>query len=279
MASGRIVLPGIADPCLSSTGELQSGATLTVTIAGSPTLASLFADAALATPITNPQTSDSAGRFDAQTTTIWADASQAYDLALSFPDGEEFTFLTQFTLGAQNNTSGFAPINSPALTGVPTAPTPATNDSSSKLATTAFVKNQQYATLASPTIFDATLTGVPVAPTAAAGTDTTQIATTAYVFDALGVTIPVTTTSGTIKVAGIMVQWQAFSLGSATGSSQAINWPTPFTTRLFGTPWTAAIVNAAEQIGVTSPTISGCTVQKGAGDGGARTGTVWAVGQ
>lgn len=40
-----------------------------------------------------------------------------------------------------NKTAVFAPINSPALTGTPTAPTPAQSDSSTKLATTAFVKS------------------------------------------------------------------------------------------------------------------------------------------
>lgn len=38
----------------------------------------------------------------------------------------------------------FAKINSPALTGVPSAPTPSSGDNSTTLATTAFVKNQAY---------------------------------------------------------------------------------------------------------------------------------------
>ena len=52
------------------------------------------------------------------------------------------------------------------------------NDSTTKVATTAFVMTEigDYAPLASPT-----LTGTPAAPTAAADTNTTQIATTAYV--------------------------------------------------------------------------------------------------
>ena len=58
----------------------------------------------------------------------------------------------------------------------PIAPTPATADNSTSLATTAFVKAQAYAPLASPTF-----TGVPAAPTAAPGTSTTQLATTAFV--------------------------------------------------------------------------------------------------
>lgn len=57
-----------------------------------------------------------------------------------------------------------------------TASTPATADNNTNVATTAFVKAQNYAPLASPT-----LTGTPAAPTASTGTNTTQIATTAYV--------------------------------------------------------------------------------------------------
>jgi len=108
-----------------------------------------------------------------------------------------------------------APTASPALTGTPTAPTPANSDSSTKIATTAWVNAQGYGTgsgnvsgpasstsgdiatfngtngrtiqdsgtavsslapLASPA-----LTGTPTAPTASAGDNSTKIATTAYV--------------------------------------------------------------------------------------------------
>lgn len=71
--------------------------------------------------------------------------------------------------------------------GAATATTPATGDNDTSVATTAFVKAQAYATLASPT-----LTGTPAAPTAAASTDSTQIATTAYVKDQLGETAVIT---------------------------------------------------------------------------------------
>lgn len=98
-----------------------------------------------------------------------------------------------------------APLASPALTGAPTAPTPAADDTSTLVATTAFVIGQAASTtpvvngtaavgtskkyaradhvhatdttrapLASPS-----LTGIPTAPTAALGTNTTQIATMA----------------------------------------------------------------------------------------------------
>lgn len=62
--------------------------------------------------------------------------------------------------------------DSPAFTGVPTAPTADATDNTTQLATTAFVQAQKA---------NIVLTGVPVAPTASASTSTTQIATTAFV--------------------------------------------------------------------------------------------------
>ena len=61
---------------------------------------------------------------------------------------------------------------SPAFTGVPTAPTADYGNNSTQLATTAFVQGEKL----SPTF-----TGVPAAPTASSATSTTQIATTAFV--------------------------------------------------------------------------------------------------
>lgn len=69
-----------------------------------------------------------------------------------------------------------APLASPVFTGDPKAPTPATADNDTSIATTAFVKAQAYAPLASPA-----LSGAPTAPTAGASDDSLQIATTAHV--------------------------------------------------------------------------------------------------
>lgn len=114
-----------------------------------------------------------------------------------------------------------APLASPALTGTPTAPTPAAGTDSTQLATTAFVTSAIAAAapgtgsitsdmIANGAIVDAdvsssasiaqskianltsdlsakaplespSLTGTPTAPTAASGTSTTQVATTAFV--------------------------------------------------------------------------------------------------
>ena len=77
-----------------------------------------------------------------------------------------------------------ARLASPTFTGTPTLPTgtiattQTAADSSTKVATTAFVTTADNlkANLTSPTF-----TGVPAAPTATAGTNTTQLATTAFV--------------------------------------------------------------------------------------------------
>jgi len=81
---------------------------------------------------------------------------------------------------------GAAPINSPALTGVPTAPTVTATDNSDAIATTAFVANlgllpsataaTTYAPINSPS-----LTGSPTAPTQSTADSSTAIATTAFV--------------------------------------------------------------------------------------------------
>jgi hypothetical protein len=82
-----------------------------------------------------------------------------------------------------------APLASPALTGVPTAPTAAALTNSTQLSTTAYA-DAAVSTLSGTTttalalkapLASPALTGVPTAPTATAGTNTTQIASTAFV--------------------------------------------------------------------------------------------------
>ena len=68
-----------------------------------------------------------------------------------------------------------ANLASPTFTGTPLSTTAAVDTNTTQVATTAYVVGQGYAKLASPT-----LTGTPLAPTATAGTSTTQIATTAF---------------------------------------------------------------------------------------------------
>ncbi len=139
MASGRLVI-ALAEPILTQLGVPAVGATMTVYLTNTTTLAPLFSDSGLTVSITNPQVANSAGHFFVQGTSIWADATQAYDVQISLPDGELYSFTGVYLLGAAPSITGYAPINSPTFTGVPQAPTPAGNDNSAKIATTAFVQ-------------------------------------------------------------------------------------------------------------------------------------------
>jgi hypothetical protein len=88
----------------------------------------------------------------------------------------------------QTTTAGFlagvAPLASPALTSVPTAPTASPLTGTTQIATTAYsdAAVALKAPLASPA-----LTGTPTAPTASALTNSTRIATTAYTDSAVSV--------------------------------------------------------------------------------------------
>jgi hypothetical protein len=109
-----------------------------------------------------------------------------------------------------------APLASPALTGIPTAPSAAADTNTTQLATTAFVLGQagsstpamngtaavgsslRFArqdhvhptdTSRAPTA-SPTFTGTPTAPTAAVDTNTTQLATTAFVLGQKGTATP-----------------------------------------------------------------------------------------
>lgn len=81
-----------------------------------------------------------------------------------------------YAISPPQDLSLYAPLASPTLTGDPKAPTPATADNDTSIATTAFVKAQGYAPAASPT-----LTGDPKAPTPVTADNDTSIATTAFV--------------------------------------------------------------------------------------------------
>jgi hypothetical protein len=181
MAFGRLII-GAADPALLSSGLPAVGALLTVYLTGTTTLATLYADANGDTVIANPQTSNAAGRFYEQSTTIWASTSENYDVTLNYPDGTELTYTDLAFLVNATGAGAYMPITGGTFTGPVYGLTPAENDDSTQLATTAFVQGElaAYATLISPAF-----TGDPTAPTQSAGDDSTKIATTAYVDSAV----------------------------------------------------------------------------------------------
>ena len=114
--------------------------------------------------------------------------------------------------------AGGAPLNSPALYGLPTAPTAAIGTNTTQIATTAFVENalaggsgvtsfNGRGGIVTLTLADVTgvggaplaspaLIGTPTAPTATAGNSSGQLATTAFVMNALGGTGPFLPLSG-----------------------------------------------------------------------------------
>lgn len=125
-----------------------------------------------------------------------------------------------------------APLLSPTFTGVPLSVTPSNSDNSTKIATTAFVKNQGYLTAATATstyapLVSPTFTGTPVAPTASLGTDTTQIATTEYVQNELAafVTLPSQTgASGKfLKSNGTVASWETIVEADVSGLAATIS--------------------------------------------------------
>jgi microcystin-dependent protein len=79
-------------------------------------------------------------------TVTYDDVNDKVNLAVVSPG------LDADTLDGQHGTY-YAPINSPALTGTPTAPTAVNSDNSTAIATTAFVKNQNYVTTAQAMVF------------------------------------------------------------------------------------------------------------------------------
>ena len=171
------------------------------------------------------------------------------------------------TLVANDITAaGGAILASPAFTGTPTAPNPPPGDSSTRIATTAYVQSLAgFAPLASPAF-----TGVPTAPTAAPGTNTTQLATTAFVEAAIA-----NSTTGVASFNGRTgaVTLQANDISAAGGAILA----SPAFT---GTPTapTAALGTSTTQLATCAYVMNAASTTTPVMDGTAAVGvgTTWA---
>lgn len=143
-----------------------------------------------------------------------------------------------WVLNAYDDTGAFlaTPLTVVRATGIasfvasPLVPTATTADNTTKVASTAFVKNQSYLTtsLASTTyatIASPTLTGTPFAPTAAIGTSTTQIATTAFVINQGYSTLASPTFTGVVTLPSASIAPGLLASGAigiaAAGTTQA----------------------------------------------------------
>jgi hypothetical protein len=84
----------------------------------------------------------------------------------------ELNYLSGLSSNLVSQLAAKAPLASPALSGIPTAPTAGATTNTTQIASTAFVQAQKV----SPA-----LTGVPTAPTPPLGSNNTQVATTEFV--------------------------------------------------------------------------------------------------
>jgi hypothetical protein len=170
------------------------------------------------------------------------------------------------TLVANDITAaGGAILASPAFTGTPTAPNPPPGDSSTRIATTAYVQSLAgFAPIASPAF-----TGVPTAPTAAPGNNTTQLATTAYVEAAIA-----NSTAGVASFNGRTgaVTLQANDISAAGGAVLA----SPAFTGTPSAP-TAAVGTSSTQLATCAYVMNAASTTAPLMDGtaGAGVGTTW----
>lgn len=90
MAAGRIVIPGWM-PALDSNGAPIPNAQIYIYLNGTTTLATVYSDETLSTPIPNPVEANSSGQFPE----IWADDSNLFSISVDAPFGPPgipFTF-------------------------------------------------------------------------------------------------------------------------------------------------------------------------------------------
>ena len=140
---------------------------------------------------------------------------------------------TVASTGAASDLTGlagvYAPLTSPALIGVPTAPTPAGADNTTKIATTSFVMtatgalSTTYAPLASPTF-----TGTVTIPTPSGGDNSTNAASTAFVVSGF---LPKASPTFTGLMTG--PQWTSstnLAIGNQWFNINSVNWTGSFGT-------------------------------------------------
>ena len=96
--AGRILL-GISNPSLDADGVVAAGTTLTFYLVNTLTLASIYANSGLSTPLANPLTCDAAGRFPQ----IWAEDDDIFDVKWSVPGASPITYEDITTTSFQGN--------------------------------------------------------------------------------------------------------------------------------------------------------------------------------
>jgi hypothetical protein len=197
--------------------------------------------------------SSTANRWQKWNGTSWAELTSTYALTGLSTTGNA-------TIGGTLGVTGATTL------AAATATTPATGDNSTAVATTAYVRAQAYAPLASPAI-----TGTPTVPTAAADTNTTQAASTAFVVGQASSTAPII--NGTAAV-GTSLRYSRQDHVHPTDTSRAALASPTFT----GTPAapTAAVGTNTTQLATTAFVQAEIANDAPAKDGTGATGT-WAI--
>ena len=130
-------------------------------------------------------------------------------------------------LNANVSTAGLAPINSPNLTGTPTAPTASATSNTTQIATTAQVHAAILAAIAGlAPLASPTFSGVPTAPTPALSDNSAKLATTAFVQALAGSTVVSAVNGGLNFANGIQVRWGI--VNHSSGGVQTHAFSTPF---------------------------------------------------
>ena len=157
----------------------------------------------------------------------------------------------------------YAPINSPAFTGIPTAPTasPLTNDT--QIATTAYTDlavgvettraeaaEALLAPLASPVLTGTPALAAATATTPTAGDNSTKVATTAWVVEQGYLTTPGIASGSPIvqhvdKYTSSSVNWSNFSIWGCIRGSQVLSLPSQWTVTVAFTAGTGYSIAAA----------------------------------
>lgn len=233
--NGRFGVVTLTETDVLDTGVLDDAALTGVptapTAAAGTTTTQIATTAFVAGNATNaPPLMDSVATIGTSTRHARADHVHPSDTTKANLESPTFTgTVIAPTLSAANNTNqvattafvksnNYAPLASPTFTGTPAAPTATAGTNTTQLATTAFVTAAAAlkANLASPTF-----TGTPSAPTATAGTNTTQLATTAFVTAAaaLKANLASPTFTGTVTAPNIL---STNNLGFTTGGGGSV---------------------------------------------------------
>lgn len=187
---------GLGTAATQSTSAFDAAGTAAAETSRAETAEALLAP--LASPaLTGTPTAPTQGALTdsaAIATTAYTDAAVTVETTRAqAAEGANATAIGAETTRAEAAEALLAPKASPALTGTPTAPTPAALDNSTKLATTAYADSatgaektraQAAETLLAPLASPA-LTGSPTAPTQTAADNSTKIATDAFVTTAV----------------------------------------------------------------------------------------------